>query len=133
MPDKDLTPEELEANLTVVRHIPAWLKHRQVTQDGLAMRLGVSKGSVSKWLHGKQAVTSGQLLAIARLLNVDLRQLFAPPEVTLSQAEFDVVTEILNSLTRQDRARWLVFGKNLAQAPDPEPQLDLGDGPTPFL
>lgn len=128
MPDKDLTPEELEANLTVVRHIPAWLKHRSVTQDSLAIRLGVSKASVSKWIHGKQAVTSGQLLAIARLLNVDLRQLFAPPDAPMSQVEYGAVTEILNSLTRQDRARWLEFGKNLAQTPEPE----TDDDPTFF-
>ena len=116
MADKDLTQEEIEANLELVRHIPAWLRHKKVTQAHLAEQLDVSTGSVSKWLRGLQSVSSGQIFLIARLLDVEARRLMFDPDDIMQTDEHGEISEILKRLSPEDRRRWVEFGRNLAES-----------------
>lgn len=54
------------------RHfIREWRKHRQLTQDQLAERIGISKANLSRLENFKQDYTQGLLEALAQELRCD--------------------------------------------------------------
>lgn len=79
MPDKQLTPDEMGHNSSVLRHIKTWLKHRDRTQRELANHLGLSEASISKWLKGQQAITMTQFVEVAKFLDASPERLFSAP------------------------------------------------------
>lgn len=79
MPDKQLTPAQIEKNRSIVRYARAWMKKRSLTQARLAELMGVSPGLVSKWLNGTQTMNGQQLTDLANVLDTDLAGFLAPP------------------------------------------------------
>lgn len=119
MADKDRSPEEVQANLELVRHIPAWLKRKRKTQQWLADGIGKSTGTVSKWLSGQQGVSAGQLYEVAQLLGVEVRLLLSSPDDISALPDYAPAIELLLALSAADRGRWLEFGRNLAASSPP--------------
>lgn len=116
MPDKKLTPEEIEANLAMVRHIRAWLKRGRVTQRKLADELNMSEPSISKWLRGLQSVNASQIQKIGAVIGVDPQHLLRDPNEDREEDSLDPIMEVADNLSDEDKKRWLEFGRNLASS-----------------
>ena len=111
MPDKRLSPEEIERNRTMLLHLRTWFLFRDLTQEEIANRLGVSAGTLSKWLGGTQAMSVGQFTALAQLLKAEPSQLLLPPGETEQAAEYEDVSHILANLEPEAKAQWIGVGK----------------------
>ncbi len=114
MPDPELSPEEIAINQEIVRYIPAWLAHAGLKQVQVAAMLGVSKGSVSKWLKGKQPVTGATLYAISRLCGTTPRGLLSPPNGDNAAEEYHRAAKLINALPPEKVERWLQLGEDLS-------------------
>lgn len=48
-----------------------WRKFRELSQEQLAVRIGVSKGDISNWEKGKRRYNQDMLEALARALEIE--------------------------------------------------------------
>ena len=108
MADKTLTPEEIERNRTALRHIPAWLRFRELSQVQLAERMDVSEATVSKWLQGKQRMSVGQFVLIAYILGTSPDKMLDPPGEDGSGSRYKELAESAQGLT-DDELTHLAF------------------------
>lgn len=73
------TPEERRKEITVKRTLAEALKEhrlqRNMTQDFVAEKIGVSRQAVSKWENGSSDPSTMNLLAIAELYGVEAGEL----------------------------------------------------------
>jgi transcriptional regulator with XRE-family HTH domain len=60
-------------------YLQEWRKYNSLTQEQLAGRLGVDKGTVSRWEAGKRIPSINVLAAISEAMDVPLRALYGPP------------------------------------------------------
>lgn len=110
MPDKPLTPDEIERNRNALRHIKPWLKYRRLTQRQLADRLGMSEPAVSKWLRGIQGMSVAQFMQIASILEASPDELlFAPPEAQKA-TRYRKAAEIAHDLDESELEAWIAVG-----------------------
>lgn len=113
MPDKILSESEIGLNREALRHIPAWLRLRGLTQRDLAERMGVSEATVSKWIQGKQSMTVAQFVAISRLLTVSPEEALMPPQETIAAHRYREIAEIVDTLSADDLAAFVAIGRSL--------------------
>lgn len=115
--DKALTPDEIAANLAMVRHIRAWLSHRSLTQAKLASLMGVSEGTVSKWLSGKQGMLTSQLWMLCQILKAQPHEIVCPPGETEMPEKLRRAAHLLATLPEERAARWLDIGEDMRPTP----------------
>lgn len=113
MPDKVLSESEARLNREALRHIPAWLRLRDLTQRDLAERMSVSEATVSKWLQGKQSMTVAQFVAISRILGASPEEALMPPQDTGAAYRYREIAEIVDSLSPEDLAAFVAIGRSL--------------------
>ena len=114
VPDKPLTPEESERIRQMLRHIPAWIRHRGLTQRNIAGTLEVSEATVSKWLRGLQGMSVAQFSALAALLQASPEELLLPPEEAERAGTFKRAAAILENLDETRTEQWLSVGEAMA-------------------
>ncbi|MCR5398609.1 MAG: helix-turn-helix domain-containing protein [Lachnospiraceae bacterium] len=68
--------EEKEKNQKVADNICAYRKANRLTQEGLAILLGVSPATISRYESNESAPTSIELIAMASIFNIDVADLF---------------------------------------------------------
>lgn len=61
-------------------YVREWRKHRGLTQERVAERLGTTKGVVSQLENGKRQITTSWMFGLAEALNIEPDQLFRHPE-----------------------------------------------------
>jgi len=115
MPDKKLTPEEIEENLQLLQHLPAWFRHRGLTQAAVANKLGTSEATVSKWLRGRQRMNVPQFLRIAQLLDADPAELLAPPGDAAQAERIRRALRLARDLDAEKADHWLRQGEWLTK------------------
>jgi len=113
MPDKMLSESEIGLNREALRHIPAWLRLRSLTQRDLAERMGVSEATVSKWLQGKQSMTVAQFVAISRILGAAPEEALMPPPDAAVVYKYKEIAEIVDTLSSDDLAAFVAIGRSL--------------------
>lgn len=64
-----------DAAATVAANIARAAKERNVTQDRIARELGVTQPQISRRLAGSPAFTVGEVVAVARLMDVPVSEL----------------------------------------------------------
>jgi transcriptional regulator with XRE-family HTH domain len=74
-----LSPTEIAKNRVLMKHARAWIKHLSLTQSKIAERMGVSEPTVSKWLDGKQPMTTAQLTDLLKILDIPIEAFLSPP------------------------------------------------------
>lgn len=62
------------------------LKKRQLTQEDLANKLGVTQGAVGHWLNGRRTIDLVTLEKIAAILHIPTYQLLYPAKTVSEQA-----------------------------------------------
>lgn len=70
-----LTKEKQQLILSLAENIKHYRTEKQMTQEFVAESLGVSRQSVSKWENGTSDPSTSNLIALAQLLEVDVKQL----------------------------------------------------------
>lgn len=113
MPDKQLTNEQRQQNIDVVRHIKEWMKRKQVTQSQVADALGVTQVMVSKWLNGHISLTVKQLVAIAKFLNQEPGDLLLHPNVVEERLRYKTLLSIAKSMDKKALDAWIEIGRQL--------------------
>jgi transcriptional regulator with XRE-family HTH domain len=114
MPDKPMTPAEIEANRRLLTYVRAWLKIRNMNQRELAEALHVSEPTISKWLKGTVAVTVAQFNQIATVLELQPEQLLmAPPDADRAR-RYARIAEVARSMPEDALEEWLSLGKRLS-------------------
>ena len=58
--------------MKLINHIKAKMLLKRITQEEMAMRIGVTTVTMSRWMTGKRCPSSKHLEAMARELNCDL-------------------------------------------------------------
>ena len=101
MPDKPVTQDEIARAQVALRHVPAWLRYRELTQAALAERMDVSEPTVSKWLQGKQRMAIAQLVLIAQILETPWETLFEPPPGDGTGSRYKALAEAAQGLTNE--------------------------------
>ena len=114
MPDPVLTSDEIDRNRKMVRHLKNWFLYRGLTQERIANNLGVSQGSLSKWLKGTQSMSVGHFTALAALLSAEPHQLLFPPDAPEAAAAYQRATGILSLLDEKGLEQWLGVGEAMA-------------------
>lgn len=61
-------------------YIGAWREHLGLTQDSLAQKIGVTKGTISRWEAGKRDMGLADLVNVANALGVEPLALLRAPE-----------------------------------------------------
>lgn len=88
---------------TLLEHLKAWLRLRDLQQKDVAAALGVSEATVSAWIAGKQRMSVGQLRQIAFLLKAEAGDLLrAPLDHELSKK----VQETLQLMEQLNDSEW---------------------------
>lgn len=113
MPDKVLSEVEISLNREALRHLPAWLRFRRLSQHEIAERLGVSDPTVSKWLQGKQSMTVAQFFAIARILNAGPEEVLFPPPPNGAAERYREIAEIVEDMSAEDLQAYVTIGRSL--------------------
>ena len=72
---KDVREEKARAKLTLGENIKKRRQECNMTQEFVAEALGVSRQSVSKWESGASDPSTSNLIALAKLLKTDPREL----------------------------------------------------------
>jgi transcriptional regulator with XRE-family HTH domain len=71
MPEKSPTPLPVRRSLeTIGKHLSAWRKLRNLTEEQVADRAGVSRGTVRRLESGQASVSLENALRVARALGV---------------------------------------------------------------
>lgn len=99
MPDKALTPAEIDLNRKSVAGLRTWLKRSEYNQRLLAEALDVSEATVSKWLSGKQSMTTAQFCQIAGILGAEPEELMAGPEQRARSARYARLAKLAGQMT----------------------------------
>lgn len=98
MPDKSLSPEEIQRNRKLAAPLRAWLKQSKHNQKYIAEQLNVSEPTVSKWLSGKQTMSVPTFMAIAALLGAQPEEALGGPEYRQRAARYQKLSEIVARL-----------------------------------
>lgn len=117
MPDKILTPQEIDRNRMALRHIGAWLLSRDMTQAQLAERMSVSEATVSKWLRGHQRMSVSQLVMIAQILETPWEAIFAPPGADGSGSRYKELAQAAQGLSDEELKHLSAVAKSMARVP----------------
>lgn len=64
--------------MAVINRIKAVLAEKQLTSKWLAERLGKSENTISKWCSNKVQPFLKDLVEIAKILDIDVRELIVP-------------------------------------------------------
>lgn len=64
--------------MTIINRIKVVLVEKQRTSKWLAEQLGKSENTISKWCSNKVQPSLESLVEIARILDVDIRELIVP-------------------------------------------------------
>ncbi|WP_211604515.1 helix-turn-helix transcriptional regulator [Porphyromonas gingivalis] len=64
--------------MAVINRIKAVLAEKQLTSKWLAERLGKSENTISKWCSNKVQPSLENLVEIAKILDIDVRELIVP-------------------------------------------------------
>ncbi len=116
MPDKKLTPQEQRSQSLALRFVRPWINHCRLTQSAVASEVGVSAGTLSKWLSGKQAIRMSQFHELARVLGVSESDLLFPPPGAGSRPILGEVLALVASMSDAQREAWLAVGAQMAPA-----------------
>lgn len=124
MPALPETPEELAARTeaqradqkTMLEHLPAWIRMRNLRQKDVAQALGVSDATVSNWIAGKQQMSVGQLRQIAVLLKAEPGDLLRPPDEAGLSAKVEETLGLMDALTGPEWDAVLQAARAIAQA-----------------
>ena len=103
-------------NLEIASRLVSLRKEKNLSQEALAEKLGISRQAVSKWERAEASPDTDNLIALARLYQVSLDELLmiyvdeesdAAPAVQWREEQLgengDVVTEGIMNLTEYDR------------------------------
>jgi transcriptional regulator with XRE-family HTH domain len=116
MTDSDRLAALLAEQRDALRHLPAWLNLRRVTQREVAEVLGTSEATVSKWLGGSQQMTVGQLRQIAHLLKAKPEELLTPPADAAATALLSEIADMVNKMDEPALKAWVEMARQLTQA-----------------
>ena len=64
--------------MAVIKRIKAVLAEKQLMSKRLAERLGKSENTISKWCSNKVQPSLENLVEIAKILDIDVRELIVP-------------------------------------------------------
>lgn len=67
--------------MTIINRIKVVLVEKQRTSKWLAEQLGKSENTISKWCSNKVQPSLESLIEIARILDVDVRELIVPTKL----------------------------------------------------
>lgn len=116
-----------EEGLQPQDYIRAWRKFKNMTQDDLAAKVGLSTPGISMIENGKQGVTLAKLAQIAEAFGITLPELLAPPpsgDAAQETALKREIVEIFDQLPGNLQAVYLAQARALlsgAQAAEPVP------------
>lgn len=70
-----------EKRRAVLKQISMEMRERDMTQQGLADAVGVSRGAMSRYLNGHAELSYGQLMALADAFEMPLSELIRRAEI----------------------------------------------------
>ena len=71
-------------------------KEKEMTQENLASRLGVTISAISKWETGKNSPDIAMLQTLSEVLEISLEELYTPEEALLSRSSKSLSTKVTN-------------------------------------
>lgn len=99
-------------------YLGKWRVRKNLTQEQLALRVGTTKPSISRWENGTRDPPTKAIAALAYALDIELEQLFQDPDRPSADA-------LLAAATPETRRRALAIVKTLV---DEEEKKDGTDG-----
>lgn len=103
----------------LLQYIPAWLRFRGLGQKDIALHLGVSEASVSKWLSGGDAMKVGALQQIAVLLQADPGDLLTAPPAAGLQSKVRDLLDAAEGMTGEQLAHLTETARFMTGKPKP--------------
>ena len=71
--------------MAVINRLKSVLAEKQLTGKWLAERIGKSENTVSKWCSNKVQPSLENLVYIAKVLDIDIRELLVPTQKKITQ------------------------------------------------
>lgn len=85
--------------MALAAKIDALIETSPYSQKEVAIHLGVDKSTISRWITGERTPTMKNLMDLADLVGVDMRELWEGPDVLPATPEQRMMLEVMKSLT----------------------------------
>ena len=83
------------------------------TQADVGRALGVAKSTVNKWMSGGRTPTMQNLIELAELLGVDMRELWEGPEAIPTTPEQRLMVEQMSRMTPEQQQAFLAMAATM--------------------
>lgn len=87
--------------------IRALIGNSAYNQAEIARMVGVTKGTVSKWVTGDRTPTMKNLIDLADALEVDIKELWEGPEAMPSTPEQRMMMDLMKGMSLEQQQAWL--------------------------
>lgn len=96
------------------KHIKAWRKHFNFSQEKLAEFLDTNQPNVARWENGTQAFDDDTFEKIAKVFRIDPLKLLVAPEQAPILDFLIKIYDIINRMDNETRSQWVSLGEKLA-------------------
>lgn len=93
----------------LARRIRALVAASGFSQVEIARSIGVDKSTVSKWIKGERTPTMQNLVDLAELLGVEMKELWDGPEAIPSTPEQRLMIERMRNMTPEQQQAFLAL------------------------
>jgi len=82
----------------------------------IARALGVDKSAISRWMNGQRTPTVQNLIELARLLEIEITELWDGEQVLPATPEQRLMVELMGKMTTEQQETFLAMAKTLTKA-----------------
>jgi transcriptional regulator with XRE-family HTH domain len=107
-----------------LRHVPAWLRYREMTRKQLAADLNTTEATVSRWINGQNAMKVEDMQRLGEVLGLPREMLCFPPPRPEREDLLVEVSHIMARMPPDRLGRWIEIGHDLTP---PETELHESD------
>ena len=98
---------------TLAARIRALIEASDFTQAEIGRALGVDKSTVNKWMTGGRTPTMQNLIELAELLGVDMREIWEGPEAIPTTPEQRLMVEQMARMTPEQQQAFLAMAATM--------------------
>lgn len=99
--------------MALAAKIDALIKASSYSQKEIAIHLGLDKSAITKWIKGERTPTMKNLIELADLLGVDMREIWEGPHALPATPEQRLMMDMMKDLTPEAQQMLLANAKLL--------------------